>query len=179
MTLQPRSQSRRISSFEFRVSSFEFRISILIVSILLCAPRSLPAQQAERSVEDATGKYHFVGPDDTLGILEEEGKIKGYIDVIPGQEESDEVLSYSIALGSRQGNHIEFKTAKIHEKYYRFSGTVERGTGKREGDPDYARLIGDLAIVTVHADAGTESTESKHVVFKSMGKNEDGEENQK
>ncbi len=149
---------------------------LLIVSFLLSALRALPAQQGERSVEDATGKYHFVGPNDTLGILEEEGKIKGYVDVVPEQEESDEVLSYSITLGSRQGNHIEFKTAKIHQKYYRFSGTVERGSGRREGDPDYARLVGDLAIVTVYADAGTESTESKHVVFKSMGKGEGNDE---
>jgi hypothetical protein len=149
---------------------------MMIVAFSLCTAALLPAQQGERSIEDATGKYHFLGPDDIVGILEEEGKIKGYIDVIPGQEESDEILSYSITLGSRQGNHIEFKTAKIHEKYYRFSGTVERGSGRREGDPDYARLVGDLAIVTVHADAGTETTESNHVLFKSLGKNEGRED---
>ena len=174
MTQQPRFHWRRISRFEFRVSPFNRHSApLIIVPFLLGAVSLLPAQQGERSVEDATGKYHFLGPDDTLGILEEEGKIKGYVDVIPEEEESDDVLSYSITLGARQGNHIEFKTAKIHEKYYRFSGTVERGSGKREGDPDYARLVGDLVIVTVHADAGSESTESKHVVFKSMGKNED------
>jgi hypothetical protein len=168
-------------SFRFFSAPLWFRVgsAILIVALSLCTAGSLPAQQGERSVEDATGKYHFLGADDTLGILEEEGKIKGYIDVTPEQEESDDVLSYAINLGSRQGNHIEFKTAKIHQKYYRFSGTVERGTGKREGDPDYARLVGDLTIVTAHSDAGTESKESKHVVFKSMGKNEGGEENQK
>ena len=138
----------------------------------MCFPRSLLAQQGERSVEDATGKYHFLGPDDTLGLLEEEGKIKGYLDVVPGEEESDDVLSFTITLGSRQGNHIEFKTSKIHQKYYRFSGSVERGSGKHEGDPDYARLVGDLSIVGVNGDTGAESTESKHVVLKSMGKNE-------
>jgi len=143
---------------------------------LLCASPSLAAQQGERSVEDATGKYHFLGPDDTLGIMEEEGKIKGYLDVVPGQEESDDVLSYTINLGSRKGDHVEFKTAKIHQKYYRFSGTVERGSGRHEGDPDYARLVGNLEIVTVNGDSGTESAETKHVVLKSKGKNEDDDE---
>ena len=149
---------------------------MLIVPLLLAFPRSLPAQQGARSVDDATGKYHFLGPDDTLGILEEEGKIKGFLDVVPGQEESDDVLSYTISLGSRKGDHIEFKTAKIHQKYYRFTGTVERGSGKHEGDPDFARLVGDLSIVSVNGDAGAESTESKHVVFKSLGKSEDHDE---
>lgn len=117
-----------------------------------------------------------MGPDDTLGLLEEEGKLKGYVDVAQGPEESDEVLSYPLVLGSRQGSHVEFKTAKIHQKYYRFHGTVERGSGRREGDPDYLRLVGDLETVTVKADTGEESVDRKPVILRSMGKREGGED---
>ena len=104
------------------------------------------------------------------------GKIKGYVDVYQGEEESDTLLSYPITIGSREKNHIQFKTAKIHQKYYRFSGLVERGKGHEEGDPDYLRLVGDLEILTVKADTGQESAERRHVVFSSKGKSEKEQE---
>jgi hypothetical protein len=128
------------------------------------------AQQGTEAIRDVSGEYLFLTADDTLGLLEEEGKIKGYVDVYQGEEESDTVLSYSITIGSRQKNHVEFQTAKIHQKYYRFSGTVERGRGHEEAHPDYLRLVGDLEIVTVKADSGQESTERSHVTFQSKGR---------
>ena len=82
-----------------------------------------------RDIDDITGKYHFLSADDTLGLLEEEGKLKGYIEILQGEEESDAVLSYDIVLGSRKKDHVEFKTNTIHRRYYRFSGKVERGSG--------------------------------------------------
>ena len=147
-------------------------ILLLVVCLPLFLPTWLMAQQGNEQVRDASGKYHFLTADDTLGLLEEEGKIKGYIEVYQGEEESDTVLSYPITLGSREKNQINFKTAKIHQKYYRFSGTVERGKGHQEGDPDYLRLVGDLEIVTVKADTGQESVERRHVIFPSKGKSE-------
>jgi hypothetical protein len=133
------------------------------------------AAQAAENIDDITGKYHFLSADDTLGILEEEGKLKGYIEIVQGEEESDVVLTYDITLGSRKKDHVEFKTNTIHRHYYRFSGKVERGSGRGPDDPDYLRLIGDLETVTVKGDAGQESVERKHLVLKSLGKSE-GEE---
>jgi hypothetical protein len=148
----------------------------LIPLLLVGASRALRAQHSDDNVTDVTGQYHFLSPDDTLGLLEEEGKLKGYVDVAQGEEESDAILSYPIVLGSRKGAQVEFKTAKIHQKYYRFAGTVERGTGRDENHPDYLRLVGDLEIITVSADTGQESVELKHVILKSMGKSERGED---
>lgn len=124
-------------------------------------------------VPDLSGEYEFLGPDDTLAILEEEGKLKGYIDVYAGEQESDTVLSYQITVGSRQGDRLEFRTSKIHEKYFRFSGSVERGSGRKESDPDYLRLAGDLEIVTTDSATGQEHTEQRQVVFKWQGKSAD------
>jgi len=147
-------------------------ILLLVVCLPFFFPTWLRAQGGNEQVRDATGEYRFLTADDTLGLLEEEGKIKGYVDVYQSEEESDTVLSYSITIGSRQNNHIEFKTAKIHQKYYRFSGTVERGKGHAEADPDYLRLVGDLEIITVKADTGQEATERRHVIFSSKGRAE-------
>jgi len=132
--------------------------------------------QGAANIDDITGKYHFLSADDTLGILEEEGKLKGYIEVFQGEEESDAVLTYDITLGSRKKDHVEFKTNIIHRRYYRFSGRVERGSGQKPDDPDYLRLIGDLETVSVNGDSGQESVQRTHLILKSLGKSEGDEE---
>ena len=149
---------------------------VLAVCVSFLPATSPNAQQGNEQVRDASGEYHFLTADDTLALLEEDGKIKGYVDVYQGEEESDTLLSYPITIGSREKNHIQFKTVKIHQKYYRFSGLVERGKGHEEGDPDYLRLVGDLEILTVKADTGQESAERRHVVFSSKGKSEKEQE---
>jgi len=147
-------------------------------AILIVLPATLAGwiargtPQGGAAIDDVTGEYQFISADDTLALLDEEGKLKGYVDVVPTEEESDDVLTYNITIGSRQNNHVEFKTSKIHQKYYRFSGTARRGAGRRESDPDYLQLVGDLEIVTVHSDTGQESVEQRHVVLKSKGQAE-------
>ena len=144
-----------------------------------CLGLGVPAcasPQGTPTMDDITGNYHFLSPDDKLGILEEEGKLKGYIEVAQGAEESDDVLSYEIVAGMRKVDHVEFKTNIIHRKYYRFSGKVERGSGRQPDDPDYLHLAGDLEIVTVKGDSGQESVEKKHVVLKCLGKSENKDE---
>lgn len=115
-----------------------------------------------------TGRYHFLGPEDTLSILQEEDVLKGYIDVFEGDSESDDVLSYQITIGSRNGNHVAFRTRPIHEKFYRFNGTVERGEGKKPSDPDYLQLNGDLTTVVLNSVTGQQKTVSQRVILKSI-----------
>ncbi len=148
---------------------------VFILPVMLFSWRGLATQQGSDEIRDVSGEYHFLAAEDTLGILEEEGKLKGYVDVYQGEEESDTVLSYPITIGSRKKDHVEFKTGKIHQKYYRFSGTAQRGSGHEEKDPDYLRLVGDLEIVTVKADTGQELVDRRHTIFKSLGKTEKGE----
>src|SRR5690242_256395 len=74
-----------------------FLRSLLVLLMVLLVGGSLgvvKARPASDEIDDVTGKYHFLSADDTLAILEEEGKLKGYIDVYQGEEESDAVLSY-------------------------------------------------------------------------------------
>jgi len=151
-------------------------LGYLVVVFVLSGGSTLGRPQASEEIQDITGKYHFISAEDTLGILEEEGKLKGYIDVNPGEEESDTVLSYTIIRGLRKKQHVEFRTNQIHRKYYRFFGRVERGSGHEEGDPDYLRLVGDLETVTVKGDSGEESAQGMHMVLKSFGKDEREEE---
>src|SRR5579863_9889707 len=82
------------------------RLSPLWLLLLLLGPRrDLRAQKASDDIDDITGKYHFLTADDTLAILEEEGKLHGYIDVYQGEDESDAILSYPISTGERKNDH--------------------------------------------------------------------------
>lgn len=150
-------------------------ILLLVGGALVAAHAHRCFAQGAQNIDDITAKYNFFSADDTLGILDEDGKLKGYLEVAQGDEESDDVLQYEIS-GSRKKEHVEFKTNTIHRRYYRFSGTAERGSGRASGDPDYLRLIGDLETVTVKGDSGKESVQSAHLVLKSRGKSEDDEQ---
>lgn len=155
-------------------------VAAAVAALWICLAASsrdaVHAGQATEEVEDATGRYHFLSPEDTLALLEEDGKLKGYIDVVQAEEESDAVLSYTITIGSRKKYRVEFKTSRIHQRYYRFVGRVQRGSGHEEKDPDFLRLIGDLEIVSINSETGKETVERRHVILKSVGKNEREEE---
>lgn len=144
----------------------------LLTPLAVCAWGGRPAPQDKEAIEEINTEFRFVGPDDTLLIHEEEGRLKGQIDVFQGEEESDTVLTYLITIGTRKNDHVEIKTGTIHRRYYRFSGTVERGSGHKEKDADYLRLVGDLEIITVNGDTGQESVVKKHVIFKSLSASE-------
>ncbi len=155
-------------------------VAAAVAALCICLAASSPdtgqAGQAAEEVEDATGRYHFLSPEDTLALLEEDGKLKGYVDVVQSEEESDAVLSYTITIGSRKKDRVEFKTNRIHQRYYRFAGRVQRGSGHEEKAPDFLRLIGDLEIVSINPETGKETVERRHVILKSVGKNEREEE---
>jgi len=150
--------------------------ALLALSLMLLPLAILGVPQESGEIQDITGRYRFLTDTDTLALLEEEGKLKGYVDVLQGEEESDAILSYPITIGSRKKDRVEFKTGKIHQKYYRFAGTVARGSGRQEQNPDYLRLVGDLEIITVNPESGEEVTERRHVVFKSLGRAAEEEE---
>ena len=151
-------------------------LSSLACACLLCAivfsPSSLKAEDEGPTLDDITAKYHFLSADDTLAILDEEGRLKGYIEVIPQEEDSDTLLNYDIVEGTRKKNHVEFRTNRIHGKIFRFSGTAARGRGHQEKDSDYLQLTGDLQIVTLNAETGKEAIRVVRVTLKSIGKSE-------
>jgi hypothetical protein len=152
------------------------RFVVVLVALMagMTAVR-LAAQTGSPLARVMTGRYHFLGPEDELAILQEETMLKGFIDVYQGENESDAILSYPITTGTRTGNHVEFTTRAIHEKYYRFTGSVEPGKGKKPGDPDYLQLVGVLETSTSNSVTGKSEVTRQNVVFKSMGRGE-GEE---
>jgi hypothetical protein len=153
--------------------------TFVCLTVLLTVVFSIPplkAQDENLPIDDISAKYHFLSSDDTLAILDEEGKLKGYIEVAQPEDESDDILTYDILEGTRQKNHVEFRTNRIHGKQFRFTGTVERGKGHGEKDADYLHIAGDLDIVSANADTGKEAVRTVRVFFKSIGKGERSDE---
>ena len=138
----------------------------------LSAWGNIKAQSTATPISDITGDYEFLQPYNTLAILQEDQMVKGYIDVLQGESESDAILSYPITIGQRNGDHVEFRTRRIHEKYYRFSGTVQHGKGKKKGDPDYLELVGELQTIQNNSVTNQETVDKEQVVFKSKGNTE-------
>ena len=168
----------KISRFRapLRVAGPARPLGVLLPLLFICAGGLLCAEQRPAPIDDVTGNYHFLSPQDKLAILDEEGNLSGYLDVFQAEDESDALLSYPITMGSRKNERVEFKTSKIHQKYYRFAGVAQRGQGKKETSPDYLRLVGNLEIVTVSGETGAESVEHRQVVFQRMGKGEAAEQ---
>ena len=145
---------------------------VAVVLAALAAAGSLKAQSAATQVSDITGDYEFLQPYNTLAILQEDQMVKGYIDVLQGQSESDAIISYPITIGERKGDHLDFRTRTIHAMYYRFSGTVQPGKGKKKGDPDYIELVGELQTIRHNSVTHQDKVDRQQVVFKSKGNSE-------
>ena len=143
---------------------------VVVALTALAAWSNLKAQSAASQISDITGDYEFLQPYNTLAILQEEEMVKGFIDVLQGQSESDAILSYPITIGERKGNHLEFRTRTIHAMYYRFSGTVQRGKGENKDDPDYVELVGELQTIRHNSVTHQDTVDRRQVVFKSKGK---------
>ena len=145
---------------------------LIILAAVVFSTRSAKGQDEQLPLDDITAKYHFLSSDDTLAILDEEGRLKGYIEVTQPPDESDDILTFNIVEGSRKKNHVEFRTNKIHGKYYRFSGIAEHGKGHDDKDSDYLQLSGSVDIVTVNSETGKESVQVMRLTLKSIGKGE-------
>jgi hypothetical protein len=154
------------------VNPWSKAVWVAVAVAALAVVGNLKAQSAASQISDMTGDYEFLQPYNTLAVLQEDQMLKGYIDVLQGQSESDALLSYPITIGERKGDHVEFRTRTIHAMYYRFSGTVQRGKGKKKDDPDYLELMGQLQTIQKNSVTNQETVDRQQVVFKSKGKSE-------
>lgn len=146
--------------------------ALAITALAVWAAVPAKAQKASGEIPEINSEFHFLHPLDTLLIHEEDGVLEGQINAYPSEEESDIILTYVLTNGKRTKNHVEFETSRVHERYFRFSGTVARGKGRKATDPDYVQLDGTLQIITVNGDTGKETTQTRQVVLKSLGADE-------
>lgn len=151
--------------------NFALLAASLTGALWVAGPPAL-ARNASSTVPDMTGRYDFLNSQNTLALLQEDTELRGYIDVWQGAHASDTIFSYNLTIGSRHGNRVIFRTQRIHEKYYRFTGIVQRGKGKSPGDADYLELVGELQTITDNSVTGKPKIISQHVVFKEKSRSQ-------
>ena len=155
-------------------------ILTLLAAVLILGGFSVSLSAREKidiELQDITGRYAFLGEEDLLAIIDEDGMLNGYIEVIQeDEEESSDFFSYTLAHGAREGTRVEFKTIKIHGLYYRFTGRVEKGKPRNPNHAGFLRLVGTVEIVRRDPATGKEMSELRDVVLKSMGNEKDDDE---
>lgn len=148
-------------------------LGMLVLAVAIGQPARIEGRSAKSKDFNITGYYQF-SFGNTLAILDRHGNLEGHYDVFQIKEVPKPVLTYNISAGSLVRNHMEFKTEEVYGKHYRFSGTVERGTGKDPGDYDYFQLAGNLVTVTRDSATGKMKVEKRHIVFKSLSQDQSG-----
>ena len=142
--------------------------TVVLIGLVMILDVIVVHGQQKREIEDITGRYSFLEPDDLLGILDEDGELRGFIEVLQGKDESDDIFSYTITRGVREGNQINFKTDTIHGITYRFSGKVQIGKARNPTQRGFMLLVGTIQIEKNVSLAGKGKTEERRVVLESL-----------
>lgn len=111
--------------------------------------------------------YSFLREGEFVQVtVEDAGRVTGFVSRY-GDLDSDRgaFLDHFFKTGKLDGNKLTFTTEVVHGTSFEFSGTVERGEGKKPGDEAYYVIRGKLTE-TSGSDTKTPTAKSRDVVFK-------------
>jgi hypothetical protein len=126
------------------------------------APAPLPGSEY-------SGMYSFLRDGEFVQVtVEDQGRVTGFVSRY-GDLESDRgaFLDHFFKQGKLEGNKLSFATETVHDVWFEFRGSVERGEGKKSGDEAYYVLKGTL---TENSTDGAKKTSphSREVALKSF-----------
>ena len=104
-----------------------------------------PAHEAKAGRE-YSGMYSFLKEGEFVQIsVEDDGRVTGFVSRYAGGEsEKNEFVDQYFKSAKLDGNRLSFVTETVHEVWFEFKGTVDRGEGKNPGDEAYYVLKGTL-----------------------------------
>ena len=133
---------------------------LLVCFALVCGPAALGQDNPQASkppnqpVEDYSGMYSFLRDGEFVQLtIEDAGHVTGFISRF-GDLDSDkgEFLDQFFKDGKLEGTKLHFTTDTVHGVWFEFTGTVDRGEGKKVGDEAYYVLNGTLVQHVTGAD---------------------------
>jgi hypothetical protein len=143
-----------------------FPLGMLMLACLLVTE----AQQAPANpADDYSGMYGFLRDGEFLQLTIEDGaRVSGFISRF-GDLDSDRgvFLDHFFKQAKLEGNKLTFTTETVHNVWFDFKGSVDRGQGKNRGEEDYYVLRGTLTENMSDANKKT-SSRSRQVAFKSF-----------
>jgi hypothetical protein len=145
-------------------------IMLLLNTALLCAQSPAPARPAD----DYSGMYAFLQEGEFVQLtVEDQGLVTGLIShYSDAAGDKREFIDQFFQQGKLEGKKLTFSTKPVHDVWYDFQGTVERGDGQNVGDEGYYVLKGKLTRSAT--DAGNKTTaKSQEVALRSFPKDLD------
>jgi hypothetical protein len=127
-----------------------------------------PTPQAAPGSE-YSGMYSFLKEGEFVQVtVEDAGRVTGFVSRY-GDLDSDQgaFLDQFFKTGKLDGTALTFTTEVVHGASYEFSGTIERGDGKKPGDEAYYVIKGALKEIQTDANKKT-SSKSRAVTFKAF-----------
>ncbi len=147
-------------------------VGCLLVSFCCFAQENkAPAPAAPAAVAGAeySGMYAFLREGEFVQVtVEDKGHVTGFVSRY-GESESDRgaFLDQFFKQGKLEGNKLSFTTATVHNVWYEFHGTIEKGEAKRPSDEGAYILKGTLTEYTTGENKKT-SSRSREVALKSF-----------
>jgi hypothetical protein len=141
-----------------------FAVVCLLSTMFAQTNSSEPAQ-----TDSYSGMYTFLQEGEFVQVtVEEEGRVSGFVSRY-GDGESDRgaFLDQFFKQGKLDGQKLTFTTQTVHNVWYEFRGTAERGNGKTPNDEGYHILKGTLTEFGEEMNTKTTS-KVREVVFKSF-----------
>lgn len=127
---------------------------------------------SRRPGEQYSGMYSFLQEGEFVQItVEDAGRVSGFVSRY-GDLDSDKgaFLDHFFKTGTLQDNKLSFTTAVVHGKSFEFTGTIDRGEGKKPGDEDYYVIRGKLTENSTDSNKKV-SARSREVAFKAFPRN--------
>jgi hypothetical protein len=139
---------------------------VSLVSVLLLTTVLSVAQAAK---QDISGLYSFVHNPETVQInVQPDGSVNGYVShLADGDADRGQMLDMMFEHASLHGNHLEFKTKKVHGVWFEFKGEVQRGKAQSHDAEGYYLIRGTLTTVREDV-SGKPTPMASEVEFKSF-----------
>lgn len=162
-----------------RIRPFFVTLLWMLIWVAGCAaqlaPAVTPSQQTQSAADadDASGMYSFLREGEFVQVTLEDGKVTGFVSRY-GDSDSDKntFLDQFFSKAALDGNKLTFTTKAVHDLWYEFAGTIERGTAKAPTDEGYRVLRGKLTQFTSDLNKKVTS-KTRDVEFKSFPKDAD------
>ncbi len=129
----------------------------------------VPTPPAAIAGAEYSGMYAFLREGEFVQVtVEAKGHVTGFVSRY-GESESDRgaFLDQFFKEAKLDGNKLSFTTATVHNVWYEFHGTIEKGEAKRPSDEGAYILKGTLTEYTTDANQKT-SSRSREVALKSF-----------
>jgi hypothetical protein len=146
-------------------------IFLLLLSTSALWAQSAPSPAPARPTDDYSGMYAFLQEGEFVQLtVEDQGLVTGLISHYDDSTaDKPGFVDQFFKQGKLDGQKLTFTTEALHDAWYDFQGTVERGDGQTADEQGYYVLKGKLTQYKTDTNKKTTS-KSETVAFKSFPK---------